>query len=55
LIGTLPSITFGRHSCSQKWKIEPQDRFVESWEPAFFFWFRGGKMTKCIGYDRRTR
>ena len=26
--------TFGRHSCSQKWKIEPQDAFLETWEPA---------------------
>lgn len=53
--GTLPSISFGRHSCSQKWKIEPQDRFVEAWEPAISWWARGGKVTKCIGYDAGAR
>lgn len=53
--GTLPSISFGRHSCSQKWKIEPQDRFVEAWEPAINWWARGGKVTKCIGYDAGAR
>ena len=53
--GTLPSISFGRHSCSQKWKIEPQDRFVQSWEPAREWWARGGKVTKCIGYDAGDR
>jgi hypothetical protein len=53
--GTLPSISFGRHSCSQKWKIEPQDRFVGSWEPAIHWWAQGGKVTKCIGYDAGAR
>lgn len=53
--GTLPSISFGRHSCSQKWKIEPQDRFVEAWGPAISWWARGGKVTKCIGYDAGAR
>ena len=28
---TLPSISFGRHSCSQKWKIEPADRWTSTW------------------------
>jgi hypothetical protein len=31
---TLPSISFGRHSCSQKWKIQPQDQWVAGWGPA---------------------
>ena len=31
---TLPSISMGRHSCSQKWKIEPQDRWTNDWPPA---------------------
>lgn len=53
--GTLPSISFGRHSCSQKWRIEPQDRFVENWEPALQWWANGGKITKCIGYDAGAR
>lgn len=50
--GTLPSISFGRnHTCSQKWKIEPQNRFVEAWEPAKEAWTAGNKVVKLIGYD----
>ena len=53
--GTLPSISFGRHSCSQKWKIEPQDAWVETWEPAVACWAAGGKVKKLIGYDAGSR
>src|SRR3546814_19366500 len=48
---TLPSISFGRHSCSQKWKIQPQDQRVKEWEPAQRIWAQGGKVVKLIGYD----
>jgi len=48
---TLPSISFGRHSCSQKWKIQPQDQWVNGWLPAQQIWARGGKVVKLIGYD----
>lgn len=48
---TLPSISFGRHSCSQKWKIQPQDQWVAAWTPAQRIWARGGKVVKLIGYD----
>jgi hypothetical protein len=48
---TLPSISFGRHSCSQKWKIQPQDQWVNSWSSAQAIWARGGKVVKLIGYD----
>lgn len=53
--GTLPSISFGRHSCSQKWKIAPQDAWVEQWEPAVACWALGGRVIKCIGYDDGKR
>lgn len=49
--GTLPSISFGRHSCSQKWKIAPQDQWTEAWPPARAAWARGDRVTKLIGYD----
>lgn len=49
--GTLPSISFGFSSCSQKWKIEPQDRWARAWEPAVSIWARGGRVIKLIGYD----
>lgn len=48
---TLPSIAFGFSSCSQKWKIAPQDRWTRNWEPAVTAWKQGLKVIKCIGYD----
>lgn len=49
--GTLPSISFGRHSCSAKWKIAPQDAWTRNWAPAVAAWDRGQRVTKLIGYD----
>lgn len=49
--GTLPSISFGFSSCSQKWKIEPQNKWTERWAPAVTAWANGGKVVKLIGYD----
>ncbi|WP_145907311.1 hypothetical protein [Sphingobium sp. TKS] len=50
--GTLPSISFGvNHTCSQKWKIQPQNKWVEEWEPAQRTWATGAKVLKLIGYD----
>jgi hypothetical protein len=49
--GTLPSISFGFSSCSQKWKVQPQNKWTEAWEPARTAWARGGKVIKLIGYD----
>lgn len=49
--GTLPSLAFGRHSCSLKWKVAPQDKYLASWEPAQTAWAAGGKVVKWIGYD----
>jgi hypothetical protein len=48
---TLPSLAFGRKSCSLKWKRAPQDKFVRQWEPAQETWEKGGKVVKAIGYD----
>jgi hypothetical protein len=53
--GTLPSISFGFSSCSQKWKITPQNKWTESWEPARKVWAAGGKVIKLIGYDAGPR
>lgn len=49
--GTLPSLAFGFKSCSQKWKIKPQDRWGLGWEPAKATWAAGRKVLKTIGYD----
>ncbi|WP_309140952.1 hypothetical protein [Novosphingobium sp. G106] len=52
--GTLPSINFGRHSCSQKRKIAPQDAWAELWPAAQAAWARGDRVVKLIGYDCST-
>lgn len=54
---TLPGIVFGfgggtyGKSCSQKWKVGPQDRWTRRWEPAQAAWKRGAKVVRIIGYD----
>lgn len=48
---TLPSISLGRHSCSLKWKVAPQDAFLKQWATAQAAWARGQKVIRLIGYD----
>lgn len=48
---TLPSISFGFKSCSQKWKVVPQNQHVDGLEMAQKCWAAGGRIIKCIGYD----
>lgn len=41
----LPSIAYGFKTCSQRWKVRPQDRFLKAWaRPGEVYW-------KAIGYD----
>lgn len=47
----LPSIAYGFKTCSQKWKVAPQDKFMNSFQPAIDCWKSGGKVVKLIGYD----
>lgn len=49
--GTLPSLAFGFKSCSQKWKIGPQEKYTSTWQPAIDAWKSGAKLVKAIGYD----
>jgi hypothetical protein len=49
--GTLPSLAYGGRSCSVRYKIGPQDRYVRSWRPALECWRRGGRVVKAIGFD----
>lgn len=49
--GTLPSIAFGRGTCSQKWKVAPQHAWAKGWPPAKAAWARGEKVIKLIGFD----
>jgi hypothetical protein len=48
---TLPSLAFGHHSCSLKWKVAPQDKWLKTWPLAVQIWAAGGKVKKAIGYD----
>ena len=48
---TLPSLAYGFKTCSQKYKIQPQDKFVNNWNLAKKHWKAGNKITKLIGYD----
>lgn len=47
----LPSIAYGYKSCSLKYKVAPQDKFVNNWPPAKEVWKENRKITKFIGYD----
>lgn len=53
--GTLPSIAFGFSSCSQKWKAQPQDTWMKTWDIAQSAWNQGMQVVKCIGYDASPR
>lgn len=48
---TLPSLVFGFRSCSDKYKVRPQERYLKKWQPALDAWASGGKVVKLIGYD----
>jgi hypothetical protein len=47
----LPSLAYGYKSCSQKFKIAPQDKFVNNLPGMRKFFRDGGKLHKFIGYE----
>lgn len=47
----LPSLAYGFKSCSLKWKVDPQNKHLNHWEPARAEWKAGRKVVKAIGYD----
>lgn len=53
--GTLPSLAFGFKSCSLKWKVGPQNKWTDQWQPAIDCWKAGGKVQKVIGYDASSK
>ncbi|HEY0076839.1 MAG TPA: phosphoadenosine phosphosulfate reductase [Abditibacteriaceae bacterium] len=52
---TLPSLAFGMKSCSLKWKVGPQNKYCNNWQPAREAWACGVKVKKVIGYDASPR
>lgn len=50
----LPSLAYGGHSCSLKWKVDPQWRFTQryfGWDRRAQRWPHGPFVTKLLGYD----
>ena len=47
----LPSVAYGFKTCSQRFKLAPQDKWANNYEPFKEIWKIGGKVTKFIGYD----
>jgi len=47
----LPSIAYGFKTCSQRFKIQPQDKFLNNWQPAKEAWGDGEKVIKLVGYE----
>jgi hypothetical protein len=48
---TLPSLAYGRHSCSAKFKVDPQEKFIKNWRPAQEAWHVGEPVRRAIGFD----
>lgn len=51
----LPSPAYGGKSCSLKWKVEPQRKWVNAWPLARESWARGGYIWNLIGFDAGAR
>ena len=54
----LPSLAYGGHSCSLKWKVDPQWRYTQQffgWDRRKQSWPHGPTVTKLIGYDAGPR
>ena len=47
----LPSIAYGFKSCSLRFKVQPQDRYINSYSGAKNIWKTGKKICKLIGID----
>lgn len=47
----LPSVAYGFKTCSQKFKIEPQDKWMNNDPACLKTWKSGALVTKIIGYD----
>lgn len=47
----LPSIAYGYKKCSLKFKIGPQDKYLNNWSPARSAWKKGQKVFRLIGFN----
>jgi hypothetical protein len=51
LNATLPGATFNMGSCTDKFKIQPQERWTRKWPPALEAWAKGIKVLRYIGFE----
>ena len=42
-------------ACSQKWKVELQNKFVVNWRPAQLAWSHGQRVRRAIGFRLRPK
>lgn len=47
----LPSLAYGYKTCSLRWKLAPQDKFLNNNEICKVEWAAGRKITKLVGFD----
>ncbi len=47
----LPALAYGFKQCSQKFKIQPQDKYFNNLPAAKTEWKEGRKITKYVGFD----
>lgn len=47
----LPSVAYGFKTCSQRFKLQPQNKWCNNYDPFKEIWKSGGKVIKFIGYD----
>ena len=47
----LPSIAYGFKTCSQKYKIQPVDKYLNNYKEAKDIWNSGDKVIKFVGFD----
>lgn len=48
---TMPSIAYGFKSCSQKFKAEPVEKFLNNLPAAQATWSAGEQVVRCMGFD----
>lgn len=48
---SLPALAYGWRTCSDKWKQEPQRKFMNHWPPAIAHWKAGGVIRRALGID----
>ena len=47
----LPALAYGFKSCSDKYKLRPQNKFCNNYQPFRDVWKRGEQVEKLIGFD----